>query len=635
MKIKEGYDFSGWATKNDLKCSDGRIIRRNAFKVNDGMTVPLVWGHRHDTPSAVLGHALLVNKDDGVFTYGYFNNSEEAKRAKEAVRHEDVVSLSIFANNLVQDGPNVLHGAIKEVSLVLAGANPGAFIESVIQHGYPLDETEDEALLFTGENLVLSHSEDDYEDEDDEEDENDEDDTEDDDYEEDNEMAHSEGGRSIRDVFDSMSDEQKQAVYAIVSEISGDDSEVEHSDIDDEEDLTMKHNVFEGENYSRGNVLSHDDMQTIFNDAKRCGSLKDAVENAMENGVLAHAVDGTGMTEATGEWRSIIPEGRPTQYGFNDPDMLFPEYRSLNTPPEWISRNMDWVSVLMNGVHHTPFSRIKSQYANITEDEARARGYIKAHQKKEEIFTLLKRTTDPQTIYKKQRMDRDDIIDITDFDVVAWIKGEMRVMLNEEIARAILIGDGRAADSEDKIQEQHIRPIINDVPLFNTKVPVKVDNGADDSVIAKTAIDSIILSRKNYKGSGSPIFFTTEDWLAKMLLIEDGIGHKLYKSESELATTLRVSRIVTVELLENQTVPVETSSGGSTTTTNKPLMGVIVNPADYNVGADKGGSIELFDDFDIDFNQYVYLIETRISGALIKPYSALTVYVDEKAKAAG
>lgn len=632
MKIT-GYDFCGWATKNDLKCADGRIIRKDAFKVNDGMTVPLIWGHNHDTPSAVLGHALLANKDDGVFAYGFFNNSDEAKKAKEAVRHKDVVSLSIFANNLVQEGANVLHGAIREVSLVLAGANPGAFIESVVQHGYPLEEDEDKGLLFTGEDIILAHSEDsDLEVNDEDEDESDDEeyeDTEEDEDEEDYEM------RSPREVYESMTDEQKALMLDVVSEIQGEyedgsDDDMEHDAFNEEDE--MKKNVFDtNEGVHASNVLSHDDMKSIFDDAKRCGSLKDAVQNAIDNGVIAHSVDTTGMTVATGDWRSDIPQGRPTQYGFNDPDMLFPEYKSLNTPPEWIQRNMDWVSVLMNGVHHTPFSRIKSQYANITEDEARARGYLKAHQKKEEIFTLLKRTTDPQTVYKKQRMDRDDIIDITDFDVVAWIKSEMRVMLNEEIARAILIGDGRASDSEDKIQEQHIRPIITDVPLFNTKVPVTVKNDATDAEIAKTAIDSVILSRKNYKGSGSPILFTTEDWLAKMLLIEDGIGHKLYKSESELATTLRVSRIVTVELLENKTVPVDEKVGTSTVTTDKPLMGVIVNPTDYNVGADRGGSVELFDDFDIDYNQYIYLIETRISGALIKPYSALTVYVDRKA----
>lgn len=632
MKIT-GYDFCGWATKNDLKCADGRIIRKDAFKVNDGMTVPLIWGHNHDTPSAVLGHALLANKDDGVFAYGFFNNSDEAKKAKEAVRHKDVVSLSIFANNLVQEGANVLHGAIREVSLVLAGANPGAFIESVVQHGYPLEEDEDKGLLFTGEDIILAHSEDsDIEVNDEDEDESDDEeyeDTEEDEDEEDYEM------RSPREVYESMTDEQKALMLDVVSEIQGEyedgsDDDMEHDAFNEEDE--MKKNVFDtNEGVYASNVLSHDDMKNIFDDAKRCGSLKDAVQNAIDNGVIAHSVDTTGMTVATGDWRSDIPQGRPTQYGFNDPDMLFPEYKSLNTPPEWIQRNMDWVSVLMNGVHHTPFSRIKSQYANITEDEARARGYLKAHQKKEEIFTLLKRTTDPQTVYKKQRMDRDDIIDITDFDVVAWIKSEMRVMLNEEIARAILIGDGRASDSEDKIQEQHIRPIITDVPLFNTKVPVTVKNDATDAEIAKTAIDSVILSRKNYKGSGSPILFTTEDWLAKMLLIEDGIGHKLYKSESELATTLRVSRIVTVELLENKTVPVDERVGTSTVTSDKPLMGVIVNPTDYNVGADRGGSVELFDDFDIDYNQYIYLIETRISGALIKPYSALTVYVDRKA----
>lgn len=376
----------------------------------------------------------------------------------------------------------------------------------------------------------------------------------------------------------------------------------------DKEDEDVKHNIFENEDPGTNNYLSHSDMENIFAEAKRCGSLRDAVSDYLDGGVLTHAVDTTGMTVATG-----------TQtYGFNDPSMLFPDYKSLNTPPEWISRNMDWVSKVLNGVHHTPFSRIKSQYANITEDEARAKGYIKGKQKKEEVFTTLKRTTDPQTIYKKQKLDRDDVIDITDFDVVAWIRAEMRVMLNEEIARAILIGDGRPADSDDKIQELHIRPIVKDVPLFNTVVTVTT--GKDSGETAKNIINSVIRARKNYKGSGNPSFFTTEDVVTEMLLIEDGIGHKLYKTEGELATALRVKEIVTVEVMEGQKVSV----GGA----DKALLGVIVNLADYNVGADKGGEINMFDDFDIDYNQMKYLIETRISGALTKPYSALTIVSD-------
>ena len=640
MKVKEGYDFSGWATKNDLKCADGRVIRRNAFEVNDGDIVPLVWNHRHDTTSAILGHALLVNKKDGVFTYGYLNNTQAGQEAKECLNHGDIVSLSIYANNLVQDRENVIHGAIREVSLVVAGANPGAFVESVVQHGCPIDEDDDEGILFVGEGLTLSHSADRKKDEDEEEDEEDEEekdeeeaeDTDDEDEDEEKKkmkgraIAHSADSESkektVQDIIDTMNEEQKQAMYAMIgAAVEGqkgeDDEDLKHSEEDDD----MKYNVFDNDN-NGGATLSHSDMEQILKDAKRLGSLRDAVNENIENGVLSHSIDTSGMVGPS-------PDTASQTYGFRDPDMLFPDYKSLNTPPDWIKRDTSWVNVLMGGVHHTPFSRIKSQFADITEDDARARGYIKGNMKKEEVFTLLKRTTDPQTIYKKQKMDRDDIIDITDFDVVAWIKGEMRVMLDEEIARAILIGDGRAADSDDKIQEQHVRPIINDVPLFNTKVPVTVSLQDTPDAKAKNFINSVIRARKNYKGSGNPILFTTEDWLTEMLLIEDGIGHKLYKTEAELATALRVSRIVTVEVMEGQKVDVEVKVGTSTTIVKKDVIGVIVNPTDYNVGADRGGAIELFDDFDIDYNQYKYLIETRISGALTKPFSALTIYEDE------
>lgn len=657
--MKGKFDFSGWATKNDLKCSDGRVIRRDAFKVNDGMTVPLVWNHRHDTTSAVLGHALLENRDEGVYAYGFLNNTRAGKEAKEMISHGDVVSLSIYANNLVQDGANVLHGAIREVSLVLAGANPGAFIESAFAHGEPIDDADEEGVIYSGGDLSFYHSDikkkkDDEEDEDDEEYDEDEEELEDDEAEDEDEedeeeeepvvkkkkkgekeMAHSAdsaekgGEKTIQEIVDTMNDEQKDAMYALIGAAVEDATG--GSDEDEEED--MKHNVFDSD-VQMNNYIAHAAiLDGMLDDAKKkkVGSLKELVDEAYEEGVLEHSIDTTGMTVGDGDWRSIIPEGRPTTYGFNDPDMLFPDPKSLSNQPEWIQRNMDWVSVVLNGVHRSPFSRIKSQFANITEDEARAKGYTKTHKKTEEMFSVLKRVTTPTTIYKKQRMDRDDIIDITDFDVVAWIKGEMRIMLNEEIARAILVGDGRAANSPDKIDEAAIRPIIKDDPLFNTKVAVSVAHGATGETKAKEAIDAIIRARKNYKGSGNPILFTTEDWVTEMLLIKDQMGHYLYETEATLATRLRVSRIVTVELLENQTVPVTTTEGGSTVTVNKPLLGVIVNPVDYNVGADKGGSIELFDDFDIDFNQYVWLMEGRMSGALTKPFSALTVYVDEAA----
>ena len=624
------YDFSGWATKNDLKCADGRIIRRDAFKVNDGKKVPMVWNHQHNSISDVLGHAMLENRDEGVYAYCTFNNTSAGQEAKECVKHGDVESLSIWANNLEQNGHDVLHGVIREVSLVLAGANPGAFVESVMAHGEPLDEDEDEAIIYSGDDLFFEHSldkkkkeEDDSEDEDEseEDEESDEDETEDaeesddEDEEEDpmkkisrgskKEIKHSDEEsekkeRTVEDVINTMNEEQKNVLYGLIGTVAKGGK----IDSDEEEDEDMKHNVFDTEE-QQANYLSHADMQQIFADAKRLGSLRDAVNEAFEDGgVLAHSIPTDGMVGPSGSTASQT-------YGFRDPDMLFPEYKSLNNPPEWISRNMDWVQKVMSGVHRTPFSRIKSVYADITEDAARAKGYIKGNLKKEEVFTLLKRTTDPQTIYKKQKLDRDDIIDITDFDVVAWIKAEMRVMLNEEIARAILIGDGRLASSDDKIQENHVRPIVNDVDLYTIKKEVTKAG-------AKEVINTAIRARKDYKGSGNPTFFTTEDELTEMLLLEDGIGHKLYKSEAELATAMRVSNIVTVEAMEGYKV---TISGAE-----KDLVGIIVNLSDYNVGADKGGEINLFDDFDIDYNQYKYLIETRISGALTKPFSAITLY---------
>ena len=587
---KAKADFEGWASKNDLRCSDGRIIRHGAFKDNDGQIVPLVWMHQHGEPFNVLGHALLESRDDGVYTYGAFNDTEAGKVAKVLLEHGDISALSIYANQLRQNGGDVLHGNIREVSLVLAGANPGAYIETVIRHE---DSADEEGVIYTGESIILRHA--------------DEDDTKDKKSDEpEKKKDESDDGRTLKDVFNTMNEDQQNVAYAMIA-IALEDQQKSNQSENEEDDKTMKHNAFDQnskmENAGAETVLSHADMQNILSAAKRCGSLREAVNDALDGGTLTHAIDTTGMTTATG-----------TQtYGFNDPSMLFPDYKSLNNPPEWLSRNMDWVQKVLGSVHHTPFSRIKSLYANITEDEARARGFIKGKQKKEEVFTTLKRTTDPQTIYKKQKLDRDDIIDITDFDVVAWIRAEMRLMLNEEIARAILIGDGRQSDSDDKIQETHIRPIATDVPLFNTTVTVTP--GEDDQATAKATINAAIRARKNYKGSGNPSFYTTEDVVTEMLLLEDGIGHKLYKTEAELATALRVKEIVTVEPMEGQKV------GGL------DLIGIIVNPADYNVGADKGGAINMFDDFDIDYNQQKYLIETRISGALTKPFSALTLYL--------
>ena len=608
---KSNYDFSGWATRTNLLCSDGRTIRRGAFSGQDGARVPLVWNHNYTSPDNVLGHADLVEREDGMYAYCTFNDSEAAESARTGVQHGDITNLSIYANHLKQMGNDVVGGKIREVSLVLAGANPGAFIDNVaFAHGDSYELDEEEAIIYTDENLSLYHSDDKKkkpEDEEDPEDKKDseseeESDEEDDDMTEEEKKnlqhADDEDGETVEEVFNTLSDKQKKAVYAIFEAALGEESEAEHSDFD-EEGESMKHNVFDTEMEDEGMTLSHDDMQVILDDAKRVGSLKESF--------LAHADD----------------------YGIKDIDWLFPEARNLNTPPDWIKRETDWVQGVLNGVHKTPFSRIKSMFADIREDEARARGYIKGRRKKEEVFSLLKRTTDPQTIYKKQKLDRDDIVDITDFDVVAWIKAEMRMMLDEEIARAILVGDGRLASSDDKIQEAHVRSILNDDELYsihkNVEFTAAEQADADyDSIKAQKFIDTIIKSRKDYKGSGNPTLYTTEDVITDMLLLKDGIGHYMYKTEEELRTTLRVSKIVTVPVLENVTR--EDTHG-----VEHDLIGIIVNLTDYNVGADKGGAISMFDDFDIDYNQYKYLIETRISGALIKPFSAIVVEMTEAA----
>lgn len=602
------YDFSGWATKNDLKCSDGRVIKRNAFKVNDGKRVPLVWNHRHDSPENVLGHAILKNMDEGVYAYCSFNDTPNAQNSKAQVAHGDVTALSIWANQLEQDGYNVLHGNIQEVSLVLAGANPGAYIESVVAHGMPMDDYDKEGIFYIDDSSIkLAHA-----DEDDPSSKKKEDESSSKKKEEEQKKA-ADSGKTVKEVYDTFNEEQKAVVGLIAAQIAagkGEDKKEDKKLETKKEDEEMKHNVFDRND--KTTVLSHSDVKKIFDDAKRIGSLREVVQRELENGgVLAHALDTTGMTTATGK----------QTYGFNDADMLFPDYRTLVDKPEFISREMGWVQKVMNQVHHTPFSRIKSVYANITEDEARAKGYIKGKQKKTEVFSTLKRTTDPVMIYKLQKLDREDIIDIVDFDVVAWIKLEMRMMLDEEIARAILIGDGRQADAEDHIAEDHVRPIAKDVPLFNTVVTVDVDASAKNDIIASETINAVIRARKNYKGSGTPTFWTTEDVLTEMLLLKDGVGHRLYKTEAELATALRVKEIVTVEPMEGYEIDKDSHK--------LPLIGIIVNLADYNVGADKGGAVSMFDDFDLDFNKYTYLIETKISGALIKPFSALTIALNK------
>lgn len=615
---RTGYDFGGWATKNDLKCSDGRIIRSGAFKVQDGARVPLVWNHQHNSVDEVLGHAILENRDDGVYAYGYFNNNPIGLHAKECVKHGDVTSMSIWANELKQNGPDVLHGVIREVSLVLAGANPGAFIESVLAHGEPMDDYDEEGLFYTDESIVLSHAIDDT----------DGSNSSDEKKGGASEKKDSEKEETIQDVIDSMSEKQRNVMYALIADaVSGDeDNDSDDNKEEKKEETEMKHNIFsDGSQNQDVHVLSHSDEQKIFADARRLGSLREAVAQNIEDGVLVHAGIPTVPTEGMTEGKSSDPTNYADQnfgkYGFQSPDMFYPDHRPMNTTPEFISRRMDWVSVVMNGVHHTPFSRVKSMFANITEDEARARGYFKkGEQKKTEVFKTLKRVINPTTIYKMQKLDRDDILDITDFDVVAWIRGEMRVMLNEEIARAILIGDGREDATEGKISEECIRPVCKDVDLFNVKVPITWEAEATGADKAKALIDNVIRAHKSYRGTGNPTMFTTEDWLTEMLLLEDKIGHKLYKTTQELATALRVSNIVTVEAMEAEEY--KTKFGESE---DEELIAVIVNLADYNVGQDPKAGVSMFDDFDIDFNQYKYLIETRMSGGLVKPFSALTV----------
>lgn len=584
----EACDFSGWATRNDLKCSDGRVIRRDAFKHDDGIKVPLVWNHQHNDPRNVLGHAWLENRPEGVYTYGFFNDSESGEIGKILVKHGDICALSIYANQLQQRGCDVLHGEIREVSLVHAGANPGAFIDSMLKHG---EDSDDEAIIYTGMPLYLSHSDADKQKDKADDGEKKETSEKKDDPEK---KTDSDEEKTVADVINSMTEEQKNVMYAMIGQAMEDkgESDLESEDNNDDDSKggtnTMKHNVFDKDDRQKENVLVHSDgsevsseeISTIFGDIKRYGSLKDSV--------LAHGIDNV--------------------------DYLFPDAQTLANTPEFIQRDTGWVKKVMSGVHHTPFSRIKSIFADITEDDARAKGYFKGKLKKEEVFGLLKRTTTPTTVYKKQKMDRDDVVDITDFDVVAWLKSEMRMMLDEELARAYLIGDGRLASSDDKINEQDIRPILKDEELYTIQATVSVQSSATEDDKAREFIRTAIKARKNYKGSGQPTLYTTEDILTDCLLLTDTTGRDLYTDVAQLAKKLRVKEIVTVPVMEG----VNGKNGGA-------LMGIIVNLADYNVGADRGGAVNMFDDFDIDYNQQKYLIETRCSGALIKPYSAIAL----------
>lgn len=654
-------DFSGYATKNGLKCSDGRTIMAGAFKHNDTMRVPLVWQHLHNEPENILGHALLENREDGVYTHAFFNSSEKAQTAKIAVKHGDITMLSIYANNLTQQGKNVLHGDIKEVSLVLSGANPGAKIDNVnLQHGDgTLDPIEDEVIIMTG--LTLEHS-DDTDDEDGEDAKGDEDTTDDvenlshaeptnqeiletlnedqksvvydllgealehsdtdtldptlvqevfETLNEDQQavvrdllgeaLTHAENQgdemtteiqhadeETVKDVFDTMSDKQKNVVYFMIGEALEEagpgDSELKQSDTSDhiahaiqEGFNNMSRNAFEGNGSAASAAerptLTHSQLETIVADAQKIGSFKESF--------LQHA--GT--------------------YGIDDIDFLFPDAKSLSNSPDVLGRRQEWVSEVLNGAKHSPFARIKSTAVDLTADEARAKGYVKGNLKKDEIIKLLKRVTTPTTIYKKQKLDRDDIVDITDLDVVAWLKAEMRVMLDEELARAILIGDGREVDDEDKIDEEKIRPIARDVDMYAHAITVASELSAD------AIIESVLRTRTYYKGTGTPTFYTTDAILTDLILLKDKVGRRLYETEASLAAALRVSKIVTVEVMESA----------------PEILGIVVNMADYTIGADKGGQVSMFDDFDIDYNQQKYLIETRVSGALTKPKSAIVI----------
>lgn len=595
--LKEGYDFGGWATKANLLCSDGRVIMPDAFAHNDGQRVPLVWNHQHSDPDHILGYADLENRPEGVYAHCKFNETDTGNVAKQLVQHGDIVSLSIYANGLTEKKSHVTHGNIREVSLVLAGANPGAGIDSVtLSHG---EDSDDEGIVYSDTSLDLatevSHSDDtnsELSHADDNSDKKSEDDEE-----------------TVMDVFNTLTEKQKNAVYAMIgAAYEATPPAKEEENTNEEGDTDMKHNVFDTDVQKENQVLSHSDITAIISDAKRTGSLRDAAI-AHNAGEITHA--------ATDD------DGHQVTYGIANVDYLFPDARNITREPLFIKRDTGWVTVVMGAVKHSPFSRIKSIFADITADDARAKGYIKGNKKVEEVFTLLKRSTTPTTIYKKQKMDRDDVADIIDFDVVSWIKSEMRVMLDEEIARAILVGDGRSSASDDKINESNIRPIWKDDSLYTIKATIQLGAAETETTKGKKFIKAVLKARKNYKGSGNPILLTTEDVLTDLLLIEDTNGRNIYESVDKLATALRVSKIVTSPVLENQTRVGTDAIDGDTK--ERTLMGLIVNLSDYTVGADKGGAVNLFEDFDIDFNQEKYLIETRCSGALTKPYSAIAV----------
>ena len=615
------YDFGGYATRNDILCSDGRTIRKDAFKNNDGATVPLVWNHDHNDPMNVLGHAVLENRDDGVYAYCTLNETDSGKTAKMLVQHGDINSLSIYANQLKQNAGDVVHGNIREVSLVLAGANSGARIDTHgIEHGDDGDY-ESAVIYHDADGVYLN-------------DESEENQNGEESMPHSNNLQHADNsdGETIGDIIKSMTDEQRNVLYALVgmamdgkldadSDEEENDNSAEQSDnsgeiVGNDDGDTMKHNVFDDSSTNTEDTIEHSDVLAAIADGKRYGSMREAFEaHDLGDIAISHAGTDYGITT----YGSNAGSTGGATYGINNVDFLFPDVRNVTNQPTFIQRDTAWVAGVMSDTTHTPFSRIRSMFADITEDDARARGYIKGKMKKEEVFTLLKRSTTPTTVYKKQKMDRDDVVDITDFDVIAWLKSEMRVMLDEEIARAILVGDGRPSSSDDKINGQNIRPVWTDEDLYTIKysVPVASASNIGDTATTQELIDGAVRARKNYRGSGMPKFYTTTDFLTECLLLKDTQGYRLYKNASELAQAMRVSEIVEVPILEN----LSRTSGSDTYN----LTGLIANLKDYTVGSDRGGSVGMFDDFDIDYNQQKYLIETRCSGALTVPYSAIAL----------
>lgn len=594
MAINFDYDFSGWATKANVKCFDGLTIAPNAFKDCDGKVVPVVWNHDHSAPESVLGHALLQNRKEGVYAYVKLNDTSSGQTAKACVDNGDIDAMSIYANGIQKAGRTVMHGMIKELSLVIAGCNPGALIDEVVKHSADGTETDSsEAYIYTDSGLSLKHGLDPDDNPLEDETLQHSDDSSETDKEKKGESKMADANeKTVKEVFDTLTEEQKNVVYAIIGSALDEGKGGESDDKGDGEEENTMHHCFENDN--GGTVLKHslDDINGIIATASKHGTLRDAFLDAGITGdELAHSIENM--------------------------DYLFPDDHNLDTVPRIVDRDQTWVDKVMNGVHHVPFARVKVMFADLTEDEARAKGYIKDNYKKEQVFKLLKRSTTPTTVYKKQRFDRDDIVDMSTMDVVGFVKKEQRGKLNEELGMAFLIGDGRDDASDDKINELNIRPIFNDDDFYTIKVVVQPGTNANEDAKAKATIKSIIKARKEYKGSGSPTFYTTDDVLTDMLLLEDGIGHPLYADEAALARKLRVKEIVTVPRMEGR----KGAKGGD-------LLGIVVNLADYTVGADKGGEVNMFDDFNIDYNQLIYLIETRCSGAMTTPYGAMAIEMD-------